>query len=157
MRASLSSRLGAAALVLALAGCTIRGGPPTPAEQQSFGTRTFAAPYDVTFEATRDALTRLGYSLDFASTAQGRITTSRKELGAQAEIGLGGARASTRGRSYDLHISPVDPRHTRVTAIPHIYTDERDVSRERVWTRDGPEGEYALWRALFAKIEASLR
>lgn len=150
------SRLAAAAAAVALAGCTHRG-PLTTSEQQSFGTRTFAAPYDVTFQAARDALPRLGYTLQFVDPAHGRITTSRLPIGARAEVGFGGASTTVVSRSYDLRISPVDPHHTRVVAIPHKYAGERDISHQREWRRDGSQGEYANWRELFAAIESGLR
>jgi len=137
-------------------GCISRGTHVTEAEQQSFGTRTFAADYDATFAAARDALPLLGYDLDFASAPQGRITTTKRAYGASAGVDFGGTVTSTLYRQYDLRFVRVDPGHTRVIATPRKYDGDRDVSRSPVWTMTGEQGEYELWRALFVQIERNL-
>ena len=148
---SLLWRLAPCLLAVLLVGC-IRS-PITEVEQQSFGTRTFAAGYEATFAAALDALPVLGYQPQFVSAAQGRITTTRRQAGATAGIGLAGPFAAPLLRQYDLRLVRVDPGHTRVVAHPHLYEGERDVSHQAVWKMSGRDGEYEHWRALFAQIE----
>ncbi|MFY0539796.1 hypothetical protein [Nannocystis pusilla] len=148
---SLLWRLAPCLLAVLLVGC-IRS-PITEIEQQSFGTRTFAAGYDATFAAACDALPALGYQLQFVSAAHGRITTTRRQAGATAGIGLAGTFAAPLFRQYDLRLVRVDSGHTRVIAHPHLYEGERDVSRQAVWKMSGHDGEYEHWGALFAQIE----
>ncbi|MDC0675780.1 hypothetical protein [Nannocystis radixulma] len=143
-----------AALPLA---CINRGTHVTAAEQESFGTHTFAADYDATFVAARDALPLLGYDLDFASAPQGRITTTKRHYGERAGVEFGGTVTSELYRQYDLRLVRVDAGHTRVIATPRKYNGDRDMSANPVWTMTGPEGEYEQWRALFAQIEHNLR
>lgn len=146
-----------AAALLGAVGCIARPVHVSAAEQQSFGARTFPAAYDVTFAAARDALPLLGYGLEAVDVRTGRITTERIAVGGRAEIGFGGPTATPLFRRYDLHVQAVGPASTRVVAVPHMLAGERDVSRERVWTLDGPSGEHARWRALFEQIEVGLR
>lgn len=149
--------LCAACLIcLGPAGCAGRPTVLTPAVQNSFGARTFAAPFAATFAAARDALPALGYTLAVVDAQQGRITTERRQAGARFSIGLFGTEAAPLFRQYDLRIQPVDGGHTRVLAIPRRYAGERDVSHERVWDLDGDQGEQALWRQLFEQIAAKL-
>ncbi|MCY1009056.1 hypothetical protein OV079_26545 [Nannocystis pusilla] len=148
---SLRWRLAPLLLAVLLVGC-IRS-QITEVEQQSFGTRTFAAGYEKTFAAALDALPALGYQPQFVSAAQGRITTTRRQAGATAGIGLAGTFAAPLFRQYDLRLVRVDAGHTRVVAHPHLYEGERDVSRQAVWQMSGRDGEYEHWRALFAQIE----
>lgn len=145
-----------AAVLLAAVACAERQGRVTTAEQQSFGSRTFAAPFDATFTAARDALPLLGYTLLFADPRTGRITTEKLAAGARAEIGFGGRLASTLYRQYDLRLQPVGPASTLVVAVPRMYAGERDISHEPVWILDGPSGEHARWRALFDQIDTTL-
>lgn len=152
----LLSRLGPWLLAVLLVACVHRGAPIPAGEQQSFGTRTFAASYDVTFLAARDALPLLGWSLDFVSPAQGRIATGRQEAGARREVAFGGTTALPLYRQYDVRIVRVDPGHTRVIAIPRMYAGDRDISSQSVWEMSGPQGEHERWRALFAQIELNL-
>ncbi|MBZ5711035.1 hypothetical protein [Nannocystis pusilla] len=156
MPASLLARvlpLMLAALPLA---CISRGTHVTAAAQESFGTRTFAADYDATFVAARDALPLLGYDLDFASAPQGRITTTKRPYGVRAGVEFGGTVTSTLYRQYDLRFVRVDPGHTRVIATPRQYDGDRDISAGPVWTMTGQDGEYEQWHALFAQIEHKL-
>jgi hypothetical protein len=148
---SLLWRLAPYLLAVLLVGCI--HSQITEAEQQSFGTRTFAAGYEETFAAVRDALPALGYQLQFVSAAQGRITTTRRQAGATAGIGLAGTFAAPLFRQYDLRLVRLDPGHTRVIAHPRWYEGERDRSHEAVWKMSGRDGEYEQWRALFAEIE----
>ncbi|WP_434418863.1 hypothetical protein [Nannocystis pusilla] len=133
-----------------------QGSKLTEAELQSLGTRTFAAGYDATFAAAREALTALGYQLELASAAQGRITTARRQTAASANTRFGSATVSAVYRQYDLQVVRVDPGHTRVVARPRIYEDKRDVSHQAVWKLSGQDGEHERWRALFAQIELGL-
>ncbi|MCY0989900.1 hypothetical protein OV203_22365 [Nannocystis sp. ILAH1] len=148
---SLVWRLAPCLLAVLLVGC-IRS-QITEVEQQSFGTRTFAAGYEATFAAALDGLRALGYQPLFVSAAQGRITTTRRQAGATAGIGLAGTFAAPLFRQYDLRLVRVDPSHTRVIAHPRWYEGERDRSHEAVWQMSGRDGEYEHWRALFAEIE----
>lgn len=152
----LLSRIAPWLLAVLLLGCLGHGTHLTESEQQSFGTRTFAAAYDATFTAARDALPALGYQLQFVSAAQGRITTTRRQYGVRASVGLGGTFTAPLYRQYDLRLVRVDPGHTRVIAAPHLYEGERDISRQSSWAMSGPSGEYEQWRALFAQIELRL-
>ncbi|WAS95979.1 hypothetical protein [Nannocystis punicea] len=150
---SIFSRLAPWLLAVVLVGCISRGAHLTESQQQSFGTRTFAASYDATFAAARDALPALGYQLNHVNAAQGRITTTRRPTGVRAGLGLGGAMTAPLYRQYDLRVVRVDPGHTRVIATPRLYEGERDISHESTWTLTG---EHDLWRALFAQIEQGI-
>ena len=152
---TLLAPLAALLLTVLPVGCATTG-RLTPSVQNSFGTRTFAAPYDATFQAARDALTGLGYTLGHLDPGAGRIVTTRRPFGVQAEIGLLGTGARPLYRQYDLQLVRVDAGHTRVVAVPRVYEGERDVSRQRTWLLDGPEGERTHWKTLFATIEARL-
>ncbi|PCC69000.1 hypothetical protein SAMN02745121_05667 [Nannocystis exedens] len=154
---SVLSRLAPWLLAVLLLGCLSHRTHLTESEQQSFGTRTFAAPYEATFAAARDALPALGYQLLFVGAAEGRITTARKQYGVRASLGLEGTSSAVLYRQYDLRLVRVDPSHTRVIAAPRLYDGERDVSSQAAWTMSGPSGEHEQWRALFAQIEAGLR
>jgi hypothetical protein len=148
---SLLWRLAPCLLAVLLVGCI--HSQITESEQQSFGTRTFAAGYETTFAAALDALPALGYQVQFVNAAQGRITTTRRPAGATAGIGLAGTFAAPLFRQYDLRLVRVDRGHTRVVAHPRWYEGERDRSHEAVWKMSGRDGEYEHWRELFAQIE----
>ncbi|WP_434418862.1 hypothetical protein [Nannocystis pusilla] len=150
---SLLWRLAPCLLAVLLVGC-IRS-QITEIEQQSFGTRTFAAGYEATFAAALEALPALGYQLQFVSAAQGRITTTRRQAGATAGIGLAGAFAAPLFRQYDLRLVRLDPGHTRVIAHPHVYEGERDRSHEAVWKMSGRDGEYEHWRPCSPRSSAA--
>ena len=156
----MSVRVGRGLLFLCLSAAPLPGcsrvAHLTPSEQKSFGTRTFAAPLDRTFESARRALTGLGYTVAFVDVRGGRITTERKFYGVSASIGLDGRSATTTYIQLDLRLQVVDAGHTRVTAVPHQYEGERDVSRERTWHLDGDDGLHAHWKSLFRSIEAGL-
>ncbi len=143
--------------VVALAtGCVTQASRLTASEQASFGTRTFAAPFAVTFAAAREALPRLGYTLGFVDPVRGRITTLRRQAGGQVSIGIDGRSATPLWLQYDLTIVAVGVTRTRVVATPHKYAGARDISRERAWALDGAQGLHSQWRALFKEIEAGL-
>lgn len=128
----------------------------TPTLQQTFGSRTYAAPYQATFEAARDALPTFGYTLSLSDPAAGRIVTGRLPIGVRLELGLWGRDATPLYRQYELRVVRVDPGHTQVIAVPHMYAGERDISPNREWTLDGPEGEREKWRMLFTGIERGI-
>ncbi len=125
----------------------------TPSLQQTFGTRTFAAPYQATFEAAGAALPRFGYTLSLSDPAAGRIVTGRRPAGVRVELGLWSRETILLYRQYELRVLRVDAGHTQVSAVPHMYAGKRDITSDREWTLDGPEGEREKWKALFAEID----
>lgn len=137
-------------------GCVSHGNRLTPGEQNTFGTRTFAAPLAATFVAARAALPALGYTVTFADAASGRIATARRPAGARVSIGIDGRSSSPLYLQYDLRLVPVDATHTRVVATPHMYEGARDISSSSSWVLEGDQGLHSQWRALFQQIEAGL-
>ena len=150
------SALLVATLLAAVPGCVARGSRLTPSEQNTFGTRTFAAPLAATFVAARDALPRLGYTVAFADAASGRIATARRPAGARLSIGIDGRSSTPLYLQYDLKLQAVDATHTRVVATPHMYEGARDISSASTWDLTGDNGLHSQWRALFQQIESGL-
>ena len=101
-------------------------------------------------------LPALGYTLSLSDPTTGRLVTGRLPFGVRLELGLYGRDSTPLWRQYELRVLRVDPGYTRVIAVPHQYAGERDISSDRVWTLDGPQGEHAQWQALFTQIGSSL-
>ncbi len=128
----------------------------TPEEISAHGTHRFAAPPAQTFAATIGALQTLGYDVAVANEEKGMIKTARKDLRAQAVAAGNTAIAVSVYRQYYIRIESTDPTNTTVVAEPKVFIGERDISADKVWALEGPEGERELWKRLFAEIESNL-
>ena len=84
------------------------------------------------------------------------IKTARKDLRAQAVAAGNTAIAVSVYRQYYIRIESTDPTNTTVVAEPKVFIGERDISADKVWALEGPEGERELWKRLFAEIESNL-
>lgn len=141
-----------------LVGCAGGGGGAlmTPEEIGSHGTHKFASSEAETFAATIGALRTLGYIVTVANEEKGMIKTDRKPLRAQAYAGGGQAVAVEVTRQYYVRLESTDASNTTVVAEPKVFIGERDVTNDKVWMLEGPEGERELWRRLFAEIQSNL-
>lgn len=128
----------------------------SPEEISAHGTHTFAASPTDTFAATVGALRTLGYTLAVVNEDKGIIKTDRKELRAQAVYSANTAMAVGVTRQYYVRIAVDDAGHSTVAAEPKVFIGERDVSGDKVWALEGPEGERELWKRLFAEIQSNL-
>lgn len=132
------------------------GAMMTPGEIATNGTHSFAFPPAEVFAATVGALRTQGYVVTVANEEKGIIKTDRKPLRAQAIGGGGVAVAVEVTRQYYVRIESTDPGNTTVVADPKVFIGERDVTGDKVWRLEGPEGERELWRRLFAEIQSNL-
>jgi hypothetical protein len=151
--------LSAATLSLALAtaaGCASFGATMTPQELNTYGTKTLAKPLPDTFKATLGALKVMGYQIAVEDQAKGIIKTERKVIRANAVGGAYSASATNIYRQYQLKLGESEPGKTAVTATPYVFIGERNVSDDKVWVIEGPEGERQLWSSLFKEIESQL-
>ncbi|MCY0985697.1 hypothetical protein OV203_01045 [Nannocystis sp. ILAH1] len=140
-----------------LTGCAgSRASVITPEEVQTHGTYTFTAPPAEVFAATLGALKTLGYPIAVTNEEKGIIKTERKFIRAMAVGGNYSAQAIDFTRQYYLRLESSDGASTSVTADPKVYMGERDVSGDKVWVLEGPEGERELWKRLFTEIQSNL-
>jgi len=145
----------ATALAVAAVGC-VTGQPMTAAEVSSHGTGLFQAPPAKVFLATQDALKTEGYTIAVADAGKGRITTGRKLVRAAAvRTSTYTAQAIEITRQYTIDVQPV-PGGSSVTATPHVFQGELDMSDKPVWDLEGPLGERVLWEQLFKDVKAAL-
>jgi hypothetical protein len=125
------------------------GQPMTTAEVTSFGTRTFKAPLDKTFEATANALKADGFEITVSKPEKGLIITNRRLIRAQ---GNGAGQAVAYTRQYRVAVRAKGDG-TEVELAPSIFSGEADISGKPIWVIEGPEGERAVWTKLFASIQ----
>jgi hypothetical protein len=136
--------------------CGPSGAVMTPEEVAANGTHTFAASPKDTFAATAGALQTLGYMLTVVNEEKGIIKTDRKHLRAQAVYNGNSATAVGFSRQYYIRVQSTDGTNTTVVADPKVFIGERDISGDKVWALEGPEGERELWTRLFAEIQSNL-
>jgi hypothetical protein len=156
---TIKSFLSAITLSLALslfAGCAMFGANLTQQELTTYGTKTLAKPLPDTFKATIGALKVMGYQIAVEDAAKGIIKTERKVIRANAIGNSTSASATNIYRQYSLKLGESEPGKTAVTATPYVFIGERNVSEDKVWVIEGPEGERQLWSSLFKEIESQL-
>lgn len=128
----------------------------TQQEISAYGSKTVAKPLPDTFKATVGALKVMGYSIAVEDADKGLIKTERKVIRAQAVGNAHAVMATNVARQYSLKLAESEPGKTAITATPRVFVGERDVSDDKVWVLEGPEGERQLWGALFKEIESQL-
>lgn len=132
----------------------------TPGEVGRSGSSQFSAPRDEVFYATVGALKIEGYDVATADVEKGVIVTKPKLVRASgAAIGdgrLAPAQLAQVQRRYQVTVS-TEKGVTRVVAEPFLAQGDRDISREKVWDLDGPDGEKVKWHNLFDGIESAFR
>jgi hypothetical protein len=132
----------------------------TPGEVGRSGSSQFSAPHDEVFYATMGALKLEGYDVATADVEKGVIVTKPKLVLASGETTgdekLAPAQSAQVQRRYRVTVS-TDNGLTRVVAEPFLARGDRDISREKVWDLDGPNGEKVQWHNLFDGIESAFR
>ena len=135
----------------ALAACTTRG-PVGLAQRElrALGTRSFEGQFEEVFDAAYLSLEQQWGRVATASRLEGVIEGAKLEVTAPA--GFDG----TAYRSYAVSVYQEGAK-VAVTAVPRLWSNERDVSDEPWWVLAGESGEEQRWDRLFDGIEALLQ
>lgn len=142
---------------LSTTGCAgTSGALLTQQEITTYGQKTMPKSKPDTFKATVGALRVLGYSIAVEDADKGLIKTERKVIRAHAVGNANAAMATNVYRQYSLKLAEPESGKTEITATPRVFIGERDVSEDKVWVLDGPDGERTMWNSLFKEIESQL-
>lgn len=126
----------------------------TPTEIDQYGSFTYQHTQKHMFKLVIAALRAQGYEIAFSSEKKGLIKTKRKMIRMVRHQNQ--AVAMTRQYTVTFKNIPGDKVQTKISFDPLLFMGTRDLTKDKVWVLDGPEGERALWSAIFNEIKSIL-
>ncbi len=116
---------------------------------EKFGTKTLQAPKETVFLAAAEALKVMGYKISSNNAKRGILVTEPLAVMVQTNRSKGAV--SDQFRKYTISVIG-NAQRSRIVARPSLYVGSKNVSGQKVWTVEGPEGERVLWEKYFELV-----
>ncbi len=119
----------------------------TKKELETHGAKVFEGSKAKVSTAAEEALKTMGYTISTRDPKRGLIVTEPMSI-----TGVVENRASRQQfRKYVISVEGTAER-AKVTAKPVLLSGTKDISSQKVWTLDGPEGEKVRWEKYFELV-----